>query len=125
MPTGLRRGGERGGRRRMGGYWINVFRRPDGRLVAREDLRGLMRAGRIDRRGAEAPMQYQGQCRFLYRVRISPRGACAAGCGRVHASGFVGLSGSCPRCGLPAMTVCAAALRAGLGEAPAGRAAGG
>ena len=107
----------------MGGYWINVFRRPDGALVAREDLRdGPGRpGGAAQRRSAEAPMLYQGQCRFLYRVRISPRDADAARCGRVSDSGFVTLSGACHRCGLGDLTTCASAFRVGMGSEVADR----
>jgi hypothetical protein len=103
----------------MGGYWINVFRRPDGRLVSREDLRdGPGKPGGLaQRRSAEAPMLYQGQCRFLYRIRIRPRDDDAARCGRVSDSGFVALSGDCHRCGLGALTSCASAFRVGMGDA--------
>ncbi|WP_336486049.1 hypothetical protein [Methylobacterium nigriterrae] len=95
----------------MAGYWINVFRRPDGRLVSREDMRG----GRASRRSAETPMMYQGHCRFLYRVRIAPRCSEAERCGRVSERGFVTLTGPCPRCGADPLVTCASAFRVGAG----------
>ncbi|MDR7039305.1 MULTISPECIES: hypothetical protein [Methylobacterium] len=86
-------------------YWINAFRRSDGVTVFREAQ------ARLGRRLAETPMLYQGTCRLIYRVRVRPKGPSAASCGRRGESGFVALSGPCPRCGAPAPIVCGAAFR--------------
>ncbi|AWN43316.1 hypothetical protein U8607_15340 [Methylobacterium durans] len=92
----------------MAEYWINAFRRWDGATVFRESDA----TGRPNRRRAETPMMYQGTCRLTYRVRVRPRCAEAAACGRRADGGFIDLSGSCPRCGAPQPMVCAAAFRA-------------